>query len=134
MKNCPYKPGDKIILFLPSKEPCIAWVCSEKLGGVIYRAESNQKQFIVKVSKHEDEAQSGKGQHISSSHMQPYGDVLWAACETWLHRGERHQDELGVLKKGTIPENYRIAFQLSSMRADSNDDTQARTGPSNVGE
>ena len=98
------RPGDKVILFQPTRTPCIAWVCAETFGPSIYK--SGKNSYMVKVTRYEEEATAGKGLHMSSSHIQPYSDKLWEACNKWLSRISAVDGELAMLKRGKIPIDY----------------------------
>ena len=79
-------------------------------------SEGVKNKYVIKYSRHEEEAAGGRGQYVSSVHVQHYNDVLWTACQAWMTRRERHEDDLKVLKKGKIPKNYSIAFRISKQR------------------
>lgn len=102
------KPGDKVIMFLPSRDPCIGWICSDHLGRSIF-----PDARIAKTTCYHDEALEGKGRFVSVKHLQPYDDYLWAACEEWKCRRSDNDEELNRLKKGKIPKNYNVEFKIS---------------------
>ena len=99
-KKLKFRPGDKIILFQPRKEPCVAWICTETIGKSIF---SNEGKPICKVTRHKKERDEGKGSFMSATHMQPYSDELWEGCERLKATMESLQGEMKLLKRGKIP-------------------------------
>lgn len=97
------KPGDQVIMFPPSGIPVLAWVCHEVYARSIYPPSDFNKAAEVKVTKHEDERDAGKGTFIAATHIQPYSDELWAGCEKWLQNQADLSVDLAQLKKGKIP-------------------------------
>jgi len=107
-KKINLKPGDKVILFRPSHEPCVAWICKEVFTKSIFY---DAKNPMVKVTAHEKEMEQGKGIFISSIHIQSYTDDLWYACEEWMARLRNQDKDLKKLKKGKIPDGYKKVSQ-----------------------
>ncbi len=102
-----FKPGDRVIWFKTTNlnfEPVLAWVPREKF----YRSVTRHQ---VRVTRHEGDAQEGKGQSVNQGAVYPFNETLWASCEEWLENRGQLRNDLKVLMKGKKPDGYLAYIQ-----------------------
>lgn len=91
--------GDKVVWFSfrggGPRRPVVAWVSSD-------RWYPSSGEDWVRVSRHEKDAEEGRGQRQHSSYVHHYSDELWASCEAWYEREGKLTADLKKLSKGKV--------------------------------
>jgi len=102
-----YKPGEKLITFHRNK-PEISWACMAVFYGPMLKVDGVTQ---VRISRFQDEANSGRGLPVDIRKTQPYSDDLWAACQHWYAEHERLDNMLKDLRKGKF--KTRTLFDIA---------------------
>jgi len=97
-----FRPMDKVIWFCPSG-PVEAWVINDNLYRPMMRIDGT---WWVKVSRHLEEAENGRGQSINAIRLRPFTDSMWRVCEHIIREREKLDKLEDTLKKGRIPKEF----------------------------
>lgn len=97
-----FRPMDRIIWFR-STGPVIAWVISDKLYRPMMYIDGI---WWIKISRHKEEAENGRGQSINVIRLQPFSDSMWRVCEHIDEEREKLDKLENTLRKGKIPKEF----------------------------